>query len=210
MEKLLALVIQHSLPYNLTLNTAKCQLLVTNDVGSPVHFPDRTLVQKHETIKYLGATFSSTLNVHTIVSLKITEAAAIMKTLGPLWSDSQISTSWKLVVYNATIRSKIFYTLDTLELTEGQQKQLDTIYFRGLRRILKKKSTFIERYWSNERLLRLANVMSGKTAPGAKKHISFSNYYKRQRTETPGTSSESTTKKSLPTSHSDPRKSRPN
>ena len=34
MEKLLELVIEHSRPYNLTLNKAKCQLLVTNDVGS--------------------------------------------------------------------------------------------------------------------------------------------------------------------------------
>ena len=44
-------------------NNAKCQLLVANDVGSPVFFPDGTAATKHPTIRYLGATFSATLDV---------------------------------------------------------------------------------------------------------------------------------------------------
>ena len=47
MEQLLALVIQHSTPYNLNLNKTKCQLLVTNDNGSQVKFPDSNEVSKH-------------------------------------------------------------------------------------------------------------------------------------------------------------------
>ena len=181
MTHLLALIIQHSEPYNLTLNKPKCQLLVTNDVGSPVHFPDSSPVSKHDQIKYLGATFSATVDVNAILRQKITDASANMRLLQPLWADTHISVSWKLVVYNAVIRTKVFYTLETLALTEGQQSKLDTLYFRGLRRILKKKSTFIDRYWTHARLLRLANTMSAKVAPMSPKHISFKTYYLKKR-----------------------------
>ena len=181
MEYLLAQVIQHSIPYNLTLNKAKCQLLGTNDPGSEVNFPDGSEVSKHDQIKYLGAVFNPTLDVTNIVRQKLADASATMRTLKPLWGDPQISTSWKLVVYNAVIRSRIFYTLETLELTESQQKLLDTMCFRGLRRILKKNSTYIDRWWTHERLLRLANARSGRIAPASPKHISFSSYYRIRR-----------------------------
>ena len=45
-EELLAMVIVHSAQYNLQLNTAKCQLLVTNDPGPNIHFPDGQKVTK--------------------------------------------------------------------------------------------------------------------------------------------------------------------
>ena len=61
------------------------------------------------------------------------------------------------------------------------RKWLDILYFRGLRRILKKKSTYIDRMWAHERLLNLANTLSGRLAPGAPKHISFRQYYKIKR-----------------------------
>ena len=139
MTRLLALTIDHSDGYNLKLNRDKCQLLVTNDVGSNVFFPDGTPVTKHPAINYLGAIFSATLDVGYIIRQKLTEATMTMRLLAPLWMDPHISTAWKLVVFNAVIRSRIFYTLETLELTLGQQRLLDTLYFRGLRRILRKR-----------------------------------------------------------------------
>ena len=181
MEHLLRLVIEHSSPYNLVLNKGKCQLLVTNDVGSRVSFPDGTPVTRQEKIKYLGATFNTTLDINRIVRQKITDASATMRTLQPLWADNHISTSWKLVVFNAVIRSRVFYTLETLELTPGQQRILDTLYFRGLRKLLKKRSAFIDRYWTHERLLNLANQHQRRVAPNMLKHTSFSNYYKNRR-----------------------------
>ena len=181
MEHLLRLVIEHSTPYNLALNKGKCQLLVTNDVGSRVNFPDGTPVTRQEQVKYLGATFNTTLDINRIVRQKLTEASATMRTLQPLWKDNQIISSWKLVVYNAVVRSRVFYTLETLELTPGQQRTLDTPYFRGLRTIFKKRSTFVDRYWTHERLLNLANQHPRRVAPNILKHTSFSTYYRTRR-----------------------------
>ena len=181
MERLLALVIEHSKPYNLSLNPGKCQLLVTNDVGSRVNFPDGTPVERHAQIKYLGATFTTTLDNNTILRQKLTDATATMRTLSPLWTDTHISTPWKLVVYNAVIRSRVFYTLETLELTTGQQRILDTLYFRGLRRILRKRSTFMDRTWTHARLLELANAQQRRVVHAVPKHMAFSTYYRLKR-----------------------------
>ena len=34
---------------------------------------------------------------------------------------AKISTAWKLVVYTVVVRSRVLYTLETLELTPAQQ-----------------------------------------------------------------------------------------
>ena len=81
MTTLLRLVIEHSQPYNLALNTAKCQLLVTNDPGTNIHFPDDTPVTKHNNIKYLGTMFSNNLDVNLIMRQKLTEAASTLRQL---------------------------------------------------------------------------------------------------------------------------------
>ena len=181
MTRLLELIINHSDTYNLKLNRAKCQLLVTNDQGSQVLFPDGTETTKHPNIKYLGATFSATLNVGMIVRQKLTETTATMRLLAPLWANQQISTAWKLVVFNAVVRSRIFYTLETLELTQSQQRILDTLYFRGLRRILRKRATLIDRTWTHEILLHLANTLKAQVALDTPKHLSFGTYYRLKR-----------------------------
>ena len=181
MTDTLALIINHSHNYNLELNKDKCQLLVTNDLGCPVYFPDRTPVTKHESIKYLGATFHAKLDMGHILRLKVSEAAQTLRTLAPLWSDTQITTAWKLTVFNALIRTRIFYTLETLEITPSQQKKLDTLYYRGLRKILKKPSTYIDRTWTHERLLRTANQLTRNMRNDRPRHIPFSQYYHQRR-----------------------------
>ena len=181
MTDTLGLIIAHSNNCNLSLNKEKCQLLVTNDLGCNVLFPDRTPVTKHESIKYLGATFHAKLDLGFIIRQKISDAAQTLRTLSPLWSDTQITTAWKLTAFNAIIRTRIFYTLETLELTPSQQGQLDTLYYRGLRRILKKPSTFIDRTWTHERLLRTANHTTRALRRDRPKHIPFTKYYQLRR-----------------------------
>ena len=181
MTKILDLVISHSKHYNLTLNTAKCQLLVTNDPGHPVNFPDGSPVQKHDQIKYLGTIFCNNLDVNLIVRQKIADASATLRQLQPLWTHQNISPAWKLIVFNAIIRTRIFYTLETAELSHSHQKHLDTLYYRALRKILKKPSTFIDRAWTHERLLNTANSIAKATNKQAATHTDFSKYYKIQR-----------------------------
>ena len=181
MTTLLALTIDHSQPYNLYLNKEKCQLLITNDNHQEVTFPDRTPVKKQDSIKYLGTVFSATLDVGMITKQRIMEASQTMRLLMPLWTDNHIPTAWKLVVFNAIIRSRIFYTLETVELTPSHQKILDTLYYRGLRKLLHKPATYIDRAWTHERLLNLANSTARQVSRTAARHQPFSQYYLQRR-----------------------------
>ena len=191
MTNTLALIISHSNNYNLQLNKDKCQLLVTNDLGCPVHFPDQTPVTKHEAIKYLGATFHAKLDMGYILRLKTSDAAQTLRTLAPLWSDTHIATAWKLTVFNALIRTRIFYTLETLEITPSQQRRLDTLYFRGLRKILKKPSTYIDRAWTHERLLRTANQITRQLTTGPPEAHTFQPILSPKTNTTPRTPAQS-------------------
>ena len=123
---------------------------------------------------------------------KLIEATATMRILATLWTDPQIATAWKLVVFNAVIWSRIFYTLETLELTQGQQKILETLCFRGLRRIFKRRATFVDRTWTRERLLHLANALNSQVAPENAKHVSYGTY-EAKTTKTSSTLIESST-----------------
>ena len=104
--------------------------------------------------------FCNNLDVNMIVRQQIADASATLKQLQPLWTHPQISPAWKLIVFNAIIRTRVFYTLETAELTTSYQKHLDALYHRGRRKILKKPSTFIDRAWTHERLLRTANAIA--------------------------------------------------
>ena len=147
----------------------------SNDTREDVSFPDHTPVTKQPSIKYLGTVFSATLDVGMITRQKITEASQTLRLLMPLWSDNQISTAWKLVVFNAIIRSRILYTLETLELTPSHQRTLDTLYYQGLRKVLHKPATYIDRTWTHDRLLTLANQIARRASRSATpKHQPFS------------------------------------
>ena len=181
MTRLLGLVIDHSKQHDLAINTAKCQLLVTNDPGLQVYFPDGAPVQKHDHIKYLRTVFCNTLDVNMIVRQKIADASATLRQLQPLWTHQQISPAWKLIVFNATIRTRVFYTLETAELTHSHHKLLDTLYYRGLRIILKKPSKFIDKAWTHESLLRTANTIAQAKSRNASRRVDFSHDYNLQR-----------------------------
>ena len=57
---------------------------------------------------------------------------------------------------------------------------MDILFFRGLRRILQKPSTFIDRAWMHERLFRAANSLT-QNNPASRKYISFGLYYRQRR-----------------------------
>ena len=57
------------------------------------------------------------------------------------WKASNASKKWQLIVYDAIIRSKLLYGLETIYLTGAMQKKLNAFQIRGLRQILKMEHT---------------------------------------------------------------------
>ena len=52
------------------------------------------------------------------------------------WKATVCSTTWKLEVYDAIIRNKLLYGLETVHFTQTQQKEMNASQFRGPRKIL--------------------------------------------------------------------------
>jgi hypothetical protein len=78
------------------------------------------------------------------------------KKLDLFWGHSDCSVRQKLLVHDAVIRSKLMYGLESLQLNESALKRLDTFQLKGLRKILKLKTTYIDRANSNARVFELA------------------------------------------------------
>ena len=58
---------------------------------------------------------------------------------------------------DAVIRSKVLYGLESAELTQDILKKLDVFQLKGLRKILRLNTTFVDRFNTNKRVFEHAN-----------------------------------------------------
>ena len=61
-------------------------------------------------------------------------------------------------MYNAVVTSKLLYGLENLEATDTANNIINTFQLKGLRKILQKTTTYIDRENTNEEIYRLANL----------------------------------------------------
>eukprot|EP00971_Amphidinium_carterae_P327734 6459225-Amphidinium_carterae.1 len=118
MNKLLALVIDHSAMYGLHLNADKCKLLIISKLLYPgqVKFPSGSVAQRVHELVYLGALFTDKSRTITIVKRAIASTMTTVKRLQLFWKHGRISVGWKIVVLTAVIRSQLCYTLESVPL----------------------------------------------------------------------------------------------
>ena len=160
LTKLLHKVEHHSQTHNLKLNRGKCKLLVTNDHGTKIYFTDGTQATRVDKLLYLGAWFHKYLDNSSILRHKLIEATGVMRQLRIFWKTMRCTIPWKLRVFEAVVRAKLFYAMETMNLTPSQQKTLDVFFYRALRRILGIPPTHIDRSWSNTRVLERACALA--------------------------------------------------
>eukprot|EP00975_Prorocentrum_lima_P056965 11952627-Prorocentrum_lima.AAC.1 len=81
---------------------------------------------------------------------RIAQCMTVWKKLDVFWLHSTCSPAFKLYVYDAVIRSKLLYGLEGLQLTEQQELSLNTFQLKGLRKILRIKTTFVDHANTND------------------------------------------------------------
>eukprot|EP00971_Amphidinium_carterae_P333292 6467958-Amphidinium_carterae.5 len=155
MNKLLALVIDHSALYGLRLNFDKCKLIIISKLLHPgqVKFPNGSVARRVHELVYLGALFTDESRTITIVKRAIASTMTTAKRLQLFWKHGRISVGWKLVVPTAVIRSQLCYTLESVPLLGSHLSLIDSFYYKCLRKILNVPATFVDRYWTNARRL---------------------------------------------------------
>lgn len=147
-----------SAKYGLKLNKNKCELLNLGKQKT-VKFADGTPVNKVFEAKYLGVYVNQDDDINTEISKRISETTITWRKLGIFFKRSNATQRFKLTVYNAVVRAKLMYGLESAQLTAKHKKRLDVFQRRGLRQITKMKSTAWNRENDNEHLMRTANNM---------------------------------------------------
>ena len=79
------------------------------------------------------------------------------KRLQSYWKATNASKKWQLLVYDAIIKSKLLYGLETAQLGKAELKRIDAFQIRGVRQILGKKHTYWDRTATNAHLFDLAS-----------------------------------------------------
>ena len=82
------------------------------------------------------------------------------------WS-SRCPVSWKLAVLKSIVYSRLTYGLETPQLNANHLKRLDAFQQKCLRRILNIPPIFIDRTWTNARVLEVASNHRPQTTVNA-------------------------------------------
>ena len=167
-----------------------------------VKFKNGDTVKAVDEARYLGCMLNDEANAAKEINRRKADTYATWKILFEFWRHGNSEIRDKLVVYDAVIRAKLMYGLESLQLnkewTEKWYGKLDTFQLKGLRQILTLPTTRAQMIQgrtkdnTNERVYMIANVEVNKWEARHKGNGQFrklkeikplSQYYKEKRRE---------------------------
>ena len=138
------------------LNQSKCEALRFG-ARANVHFKNGTPVKDVEQAKYFGCYLNKTNDTTREVRGRVREAMGILQRMHCFWRHSNCTVKFKVTVLQAVLYAKILFGLESAELTGTALRTLDAFQQKCLRKILKMKTTFIDRANTNEEVMKRAN-----------------------------------------------------
>ena len=116
---------------------------------------------------YLGCQVNQYSNITQEISKRITHSMTMLKKLDIFWRHCDVKIGFKINVLDAVIKSKLLYGIDSAQLTTSNQRKIKVFQLKGLRKILKMTTSFVERHNSNAEVFRRANeTLRHETPPG--------------------------------------------
>ena len=97
-----------------------------------VEFRDKMKMPTEEDTTYLGAQFDAKCDITKDLNMKMGAAAKIWRKLDKLWKGTNDRIKDKINIYNAVVRSKVAYGLETSPLNIGHKKRLDAVQQKRL------------------------------------------------------------------------------
>ena len=88
---------------------------------------------------------------------RIAAARLTLKSLDLFWLHSSCPIKFKILVADAVIRSKVLYGLESAHVEDSDIKILEVFQLKVLRKILKMKTTFVDRANTNQKVFETAN-----------------------------------------------------
>ena len=145
-----------SAQYGLALNYKKCELLEHNCNPRPKFRNGRKIPKVHN-VTYLGCNLNAEVKAKPKIETRLRACTATWHRLGTLWKHSACTAGHKIRLWNAVIKSKLLYGLESVHMTPAVARRLATLQLRGLRQIPKIPTTFIDRTHTNNYVYDRAN-----------------------------------------------------
>ena len=98
------------------------------------------------------------MDIRHEINHKMHQTLKLWFKLNAFWKSVNYPKHWKLHVYDAIIKNKLLYGLETVHLTQAMQKKVDAFQLRGLRKILGMDTTYANRANTNARVIEKANA----------------------------------------------------
>ena len=97
------------------LNLDKCINITTNQKTSTIKFRDGKLVPRKQQATYLGTIISQQNSNRIEIDNRIADCNAQANKLRLFWNKAKSTIRWKLIVFDAIIRSKLLYGLEAMQ-----------------------------------------------------------------------------------------------
>ena len=175
-NRLLAEIEAAAEQYGLKLNKKKCLSMCMFGKAN-IHFVDGTKVTPTKEGTYLGVNINENLDIKSELSTRCKHVIITWKALGEFWKHGNMSKRDKITVFNAVIRSKLLYGLESAQLNQNLLNRLNTIQLKGLRQILHITTTYVDRTHTNEYVIEKAQ----ETQKQGNTIKLFSDYYNERR-----------------------------
>ena len=129
-----------------------------------IKFQNGTMMKSTTEANYLGAVMNDNDKAETSQEIRrrILSTMPILKRLDIFWNKTNCGKSWKWLVYNSIIISRLLYGLESLQTTDNTGKLLNTFQLKGLNL----HTTYIDRNNSNEFVYQRANEVVGAPSQG--------------------------------------------
>ena len=106
-------------------------------------------LKKQKEVKYLGSLLNEKGDPEPEITKRIQDVAITLSRLYMFFAHSNNSTRVKVQVYNAVIRSKLTYGLESVVMNKSVMSKLSAFHLRGLRKILHIPTTYCDRRFDN-------------------------------------------------------------
>ena len=138
------------------LNKSKCESLCVRG-RDEIRFADGTLVKKCDESKYLGCMINDKGDPTREINKRLSDTYLTWKKLSEFWKHSDCDVRMKLCIYDAVIRTKLVYGLESVQVNDSLKTKIDAFQLKGLRQILKMQTTYVNRLNTNKEVFRRAD-----------------------------------------------------
>lgn len=137
LQRLIARFAEACTEFGLTISLSKTNIMGQDVSTTPnITIDDHTL-EAVDKFTYLSSTISNNLSLDAEINMRIGKAASAMARLAKrVWDNPKLTLNTKMKVYQACVLSTLLYGNKTWALYTHQERRLNVLHMRKLRRLL--------------------------------------------------------------------------